>query len=69
MLVSSLTHHFVYATGDADDVATLEYDFGDGGHSYQAQVQHTYTEPGRIFNGFVSLVDRRGQTVVQVSTL
>lgn len=56
-------------TGDPSDVATIEYDFGDGANSYNAQPTHTYVEAGRMFSGFVSIVDRRGQAVVQVRSL
>lgn len=44
----------------------MEFDFGDGGHSYQAAPEHTYLEPGRVFTGFATVVDRRGQAVTQV---
>lgn len=53
--------------GSSADIATVEIDFGDGGHSYQAAPDHTYLEPGRVFTGFATVVDRRGQAVTQVS--
>lgn len=52
--------------GSSADIATVEIDFGDGGHSYQAATDHTYLEPGRVFTGFATVVDRRGQAVTQV---
>lgn len=52
--------------GSPDDVASLEIDFGDGATSYQASVDHTYLEPGRVFSGFAIVVDTRGQTTTQV---
>lgn len=56
----------VALVGDPADIATVEFDFGDGGHSYQAAPEHTYLEPGRVFTGFATVVDRRGQAVTQV---
>ncbi|KXZ52862.1 hypothetical protein GPECTOR_8g244 [Gonium pectorale] len=41
--------------GDPGAVATIEWDFGDLGHSYQAGPQHTYVEPGRAHYGTVTV--------------
>ncbi|GLI64428.1 hypothetical protein VaNZ11_007624, partial [Volvox africanus] len=46
-------------------VAYVEYDFGDGGHSYQAQPVHVYGEAGRAFYGTVTVAFNDGQTATQ----
>lgn len=55
--------------GGLDAVATLEWDFGDGGHSYQAAPTHVYSEPGRRFSGFAIVVDSQGQAVTKTFTV
>ncbi|KAG2426253.1 hypothetical protein HXX76_013011 [Chlamydomonas incerta] len=60
--VAPLTVRFsLYVAGPADAVASVEWHFGDGGHSYQAAPTHTYWEAGRQLHGFVAIVDRWGQ--------
>ncbi|GIL90619.1 hypothetical protein Vretifemale_18404, partial [Volvox reticuliferus] len=51
--------------GDPGAVAYVEYDFGDGGHSYQAQPVHVYGEAGRAFYGTLTVVFIDGQVATQ----
>ncbi|GFR43733.1 hypothetical protein Agub_g4844 [Astrephomene gubernaculifera] len=59
----------LFIQGDPRVVATVEYDFGDGGHSYQANPVHVYGEAGRALYGSVTVVDRAGQAVSKSFTV
>lgn len=51
--------------GGMEAVASVEWDFGDARHSYQAAPTHVYQEPGRRYSGFVTVTDRQGQAIVK----
>ncbi|PNH05619.1 Endoglucanase D [Tetrabaena socialis] len=48
-----------------DRVATIEFDLGDGSHSYKAQLTHLYGEAGRAYYGTVTVVETSGQAVTK----
>lgn len=50
-------------------MSAVEWDFGNGRHSYQGSPTYVFEEPGRSYSGFVIVVDRAGQAITKTFTV